>query len=141
MDAQITLLCFAFISFFLILDRKLVPLGRLDASHIIADLEKNKIRDLLFLNELESLVARGNAWSLRAFPIGDITFEEYIEGLREKHAIEYSASIIEKIKSGNLSRKDLQEYRERINIQNDTIEAYKANFAEQQAAILRRKAS
>jgi hypothetical protein len=141
MDSQIVLLCFALISFFFILDKRLSPLGRLDKEHIIADLEKNKKRDLAFLKQLESLVASNNAWSLNAFSIGDITFEEYIDALREKFAAEYSASELEKVKSAKLSSKHFQEYRERIVIQNDANAAYHENFVEQQILILRKNAS
>ena len=141
MDSQIVLLCFALISFFFILDKRLSPLGRLDKEHIIADLEKNKKRDLAFLKQLESLVESNNAWSLNAFSIGDITFEEYIDALREKFAAEYSASELEKVKSAKLSSKHFQEYRERIVIQNDANAAYHENFVEQQILILRKNAS
>jgi len=141
MDSQIVLLCFALISFFFILDKRLSPLGRLDKEHIIADLEKNKKRDLAFLKQLESLVESNNAWSLNAFSIGDITFEEYIDALQEKFAAEYSASELEKVKSAKLSSKHFQEYRERIVIQNDANAAYHENFVEQQILILRKNAS
>lgn len=128
MDLQILFFGFALIVLFYLIDAKVISPSRLRKSDIIDRLERNRVRDLAFLQEIETVISENDAWTLNALPEQDITFEEYIGAIREKYAIEYDTAEFDRLKLANLNTRQLCDYMEKMNNQDDGIKLYRTDF-------------
>jgi lipopolysaccharide export LptBFGC system permease protein LptF len=113
---------------FFLIDKNLLPDTIIARKSILHKLENNKQKELQLQAELESIVAIHDAWSFTAFPDSDVTFAEYIGLLKEKSSIEYSESEFEKLKKGDLNRKELVEYSYRLKNQEEAAVALQADI-------------
>lgn len=109
--------------FFFLVDKNLLPTTLLVRKHMLSKLEKNKSMNLQLQSELEELVDRNNAWSYVAFPDSEVTYKEYLDLLREKFSIEYSATEFESLRKNKMTRKQVAEYAQKINDQQEAVEA------------------
>lgn len=128
MDLQILFFGFALIVLFYLIDSKVISPSRLRKSDIIDRLERNRVRDMAFLQEIETVISENDAWTLNALPEQDITFEEYIGAIREKYAIEYDTAEFDRLKLANLNTRQLCDYMEKMNNQDDGIKLYRTDF-------------
>lgn len=109
--------------FFFLVDKNLLPTTLLVRKHMLSKLEKNKNMNLQLQSELEELVDRNDAWSYVAFPDSEVTYKEYLDLLREKFSIEYSATEFESLRKNKMTRKQVVEYAQKINDQQEAVEA------------------
>ena len=112
---------------FFLIDKNMLPGTFIDRKHIVAKLEKNKMRELQLQEEFENLVATYGAWSHNAFPDSDVTYSEYIALLKEKSSIEYSDTEFQKLKT-KLKRNQVWDYIERIRNQEESVIALQADL-------------
>lgn len=141
MDLQILFFGFALIVLFYLIDFKVISPSRLRKRDIIDKLEKNRARDLAFLQEIETVITENDAWTLNALPGQDITFEEYIGAIKEKYAIEYAAAEFDRLKLTQLDARQLLDYIDKINSQDDAIELYRMDFDTRLGALQLNRAS
>jgi|GEM_PF-2224938 len=118
---------FTAILFFLI-DKNLLPGTIIARKTILNKLRNNKKRELQLYKELEELVSAHQAWSFTAFPDSDITYAEYLELLKEKSDLEYSEYEFEKVRSGELNKKQLSDYIYMIENQEEAVAALEADI-------------
>lgn len=108
--------------FFFLVDKNLLPTTLLVRKHMLSKLERNKSKNLQLQAELEELVDQNNAWSYVAFPDSEVTYKEYLDLLHEKFSIEYSASEFESLRKKRMTRKQVADYAQKINDQEEAVE-------------------
>ena len=118
---------------FFLIDKNLLPGVMLSRKSILIKLEKNKKREIQLHTELESIINIHNAWSYNAFPDTDVTYAEYVDLLKEKTGIEYSESEFEKLRTENLTGKQIADYADRLKDQEETVSALQADINSRKA--------
>lgn len=114
---------------FFLIDKNLLPGTLIAKRQMVEKFEHNKKKDMELRSKFQDLVSKYNAWSYIAFPDSDVTYEEYIDLLNEKSAMEYADSELSTLKSLRLNRRETADYLEKIKGQEDALNALKADLA------------
>jgi hypothetical protein len=141
MEYGLLIIGFTITIMFYIMDNAILPSVGISRKCIVLKLENNKNRDLKLLEEIEEMIIDNQAWSLNAFPDSDVTYEEYIDALKEKYSIEYSDAEFKRLKSGSLSRRSIKEYIYKIKNQEEAITAFQMDLEYQKSTLQRMRAS
>jgi len=113
---------------FFLIDKNLLPGTLIAKRQILERFERNKRKDTELRRDFESLVSRYNAWLLLAFPDSDVTYAEYIDLLNEKSGMEYADAEFQNLKVRRLNRRETADYHEKLNSQEDALEALQADL-------------
>ena len=89
---------------------------------------ENREKSMRFYLSVEEYVAQYNAWGYNAFEDTDVTFAEFIEVLKEKHNIEYSDLEESKLTKNRMNRAQIEDYLERMEYQQEFINAMQATL-------------
>lgn len=113
---------------FFLIDKNLLPGTLIARRQMLEKFQLNKKMDIELRTKFQNLVAKYNAWSYIAFPDSDVTYEEYIDLLNEKSAMEYAESELSTLRSLRLNRRETADYLEKIKGQEDALNALKADL-------------
>lgn len=82
---------------------------------------RNKEQSLRYINEVEALMERCAGSNLKAFPDREITFSEYLKGLKNNHGNDFSDSTYKILKRNRLNHFQKQDYTKKFIEQSENL--------------------
>ncbi|MEQ6119677.1 hypothetical protein [Reichenbachiella sp. MALMAid0571] len=89
--------------------------------YLLSKFLENKQKIEHFTTSLEHLLQTNNSPESKIFPNSDITYLEYLNVMKLKYESEYSSLQYSLLKKKKLSKLELQEYIEKLKIQEDSL--------------------
>jgi len=90
---------------------------------------RNKEQSIRHINEVEALAHQNDGQHKKAFPDREMTFSEYLEGLRSKYQSDYSDNYYNILKRNKLSHSQKQEYTKKLIEQSEDLYLMEVDLA------------